>query len=339
MKKKTSFSLIFDWPGAMSKFSFLDIGNNRPYFDPDQKEKFNAWYKSVGEKTFLQITKHKTPVSLYFSGPFIEMWTEVNQKSIDNLRSAIAEGSVEILGGTYHHDFSSLYSIDLFVQQINWHSTLMKKTFDCEVKNFYNTENIYYNSLAQTLAKQGFQSCFTGAIDWYLGDNRNQRIFSSKDEKKFRLLLVSGDQGEAIFDQNDVTDHFVVMDYVQLQSYGGWIEVVRKVSGKTEIVPIGQEEKNLPIYSAKQPISGSYQGYDLETFTKHPLQKNWLGQLYDLAPDMLRQPETIQKTWASLGNREVLLQLNPNLQEPDSNTSYDTFHSLINILNDLQLKR
>lgn len=341
MNKRTSFSVLFDWPRSVSKYSFLDIGGIEPYFDPEDQKKFNSWYKSIGKKILLQIAENKTAVSIYFSGPFIELMMEADPRSADIIKSAIADGTIEILGGTYHHSFSCLYSIDLFKKEILWHSALMKKAFGCDVNHFFNTENVYYNNLAQTLAKQGFTSCFTGAIDWYLGENQNQRVFRSKDEKKFHLLLVSDDQGAAIFDQNEIADHFVLMDCTQLQALGGWKEIVRKVSGKTEIVTIDnhlqRSDKGL-IYSAKQPITGSYQGYNLETFTKHPLQKNWLNQLYELAPAMMSQPESIQKIWSSFGNKEVLLQLNPNLQEPDSNVSYDTFHSLINILNDLQLR-
>ncbi|MEP1780570.1 hypothetical protein [Reichenbachiella sp.] len=340
MTKLLSLTIVFDWERTLSEFSFLDIGSGKSYYNENEIAFFEKWYKSEAHEQLTQMVRSEHPTSVYFTGSFLELLVICDEEMVKSLKSAVKKGHIELLGGTYHHTLSSLYSGFHFDLEVGWHQKLIKKTFGTRTSCFFNTENIYYNDLAIQLKSLGYSSVFTGAIDWYLGPEKSRRMFSSGPEKDFKVLLISPNQGNSLFQDNAVENHFVQFDSTQLISAGGWNELVRKTSNKASIVTLDSQtakDQGEEIYNVRQPISGKYHSIELKQLHEHPLQAGWLKQLYDLAPSIEKKSESIQKTWSSLSSTSHLKKLNPDLNSGDHNACYDTYQILINILSDFRL--
>jgi len=76
----------------------------------------------------------------------------------------------------------------------------------------------------------------------------------------------------------------------------------------------------------------------LDQLKSYPLQESWLKQLYGLEASLVKKSEEMQKKWSRLGSFGVLKSLNPDLDQNETNSSYDVYQSLINMLSDLHLK-
>lgn len=337
MSKSLSLTLIFDWECPLSEFSFFDVNSGKSYFHENESDLFLAAYKSGIERQLQEITDTKFHVTVYFSGPFLEQLASCDPAIIKVIKAA---KHIEILGGTYHHSLVSLFSKTHFQKEIDWHQQLTKKHFGKKPKTFLNTSNIYFNDLSEMLAEAGYQSTFTGAIDWYLGDKKHQRIFSSRANEVFKLMLTNQDNGHTLFHDPEVINNFIQLTSQQLEDFGGWKELVRKTKAKAEIVSITEQLQASPsdTYNIRQPISSAYGDINLDQLKSYPLQESWLKQLYGLENSLVKKPEDLQKKWSKLGSFGVLKSLNPDLGQNETNSSYDVYQSLINILSDLQLK-
>lgn len=337
MSKSLSLTLIFDWECPLSEFSFFDVNSGKSYFPENESDLFLAEYKSDMDRQLKEITDTKLPVSIYFSGPCLEQLASCDPEIIKTIKAA---KHIEILGGTYNHSLVSLFSKTHFQKEMSWHQQLIKKHFGKKPKTFFNTTNIYFNDLAEQLSESGYQSTFTGAIDWYLGDKKYQRIFSSRTKEDFKLMLTNQDNGHTLFHDHEVIHNFMQLTSQQLEDFGGWKELVRKTKAKAEIVSITEQLKAAPsdTYNIRQPISSAYGDVDLEQLKSYPLQESWLKQLYGLEASLVKKPEDLQKKWSRLGSFGVLKSLNPDLDQNETNSSYDVYQSLINMLSDLHLK-
>ncbi|UXX79736.1 hypothetical protein N7E81_01250 [Reichenbachiella carrageenanivorans] len=339
MNKSLSITLIFDWARPLVNFSLFDIGSKRGYYAADEAQQFRAWYQQYAYPALTQITENTTPVSLYCSGTFIDMLSAFDAAMVKTLKTAIKKGHIELLGGTYHHSLSSLYDRAHFQREVHWHKQLIQKKLGTSPSRFFNTSNIYYNDLAPILQELGYNSSFTGAIDWYLSEHKSERIFSAKSETSFDLLLITSDQGQSLFQNDEIQHHFLQLAPDELMAIGGWSELIRKTKNKATIyslkTQIDQVEKK-PIYNVRQPISGTYDYRPLDSLNTHPLQISWLKQLNELSTAMAVQSEEIQKLWSGLSAANILEKLNPNAGHED--TSYNTYQTLINIFSNLQFR-
>ncbi|MEO9968082.1 MAG: hypothetical protein ABJF11_19975 [Reichenbachiella sp.] len=342
MNKSLALTLVLDWEKQLSDFTFFDIGANKSYFAEGESSAFSVWYSKNGKTMLSQVLSSKVPTSIYFSGTFIELLVAEDSKIVLEIKSAIKNKQIEILGGTFHHSLSSLYNINHFIREAEWHKKLMKKTFGYQPEVFFNTQNIYYNELVAHLKPMGYKATFTGAIDWYLTPTQSERILCSRSNNDFKLMLISPDQGMSIFQEemSEIQNHFVQVDYQRLLDLGGLDNIARKAKGKASFRSIRsllEESSSEPVYNIRQPISGSYNSYNLEDLNANPLQQSWLKQLYGLESLFSTRPEKIQKRWSELSSIAYLKRLNPNFNSVDNNASYDTYQSLINMLSDLQL--
>ncbi|SMD33734.1 Glycosyl hydrolase family 57 [Reichenbachiella faecimaris] len=337
MSKLLSLVLVYDWECPLSEFSFFDVRSGKSYFAEDEENLFNEWYISGISNQLDEVIDAKHPVSVYFSGSFLELLAICDPTRIKSIKSA---KHINILGGTYHHSLASLYSKSHFEREVSWHQKLVKNLFGVKPIYFFNTENIYFNDLALQLESSDFKSTFAGAIDWYLGDKKNQRVFSSKSNEGFMLMLVNHDGGDTLFHDHEVVNNFMQLGSQQLEDFGGWNELIRKTKTKAELVALNKQMKTstTETYNIRQPISAAYGSVDLDQLKNYPLQESWIKQLYGLEASLVKKPEALQKKWSRLGSIGVLKSLNPDLDQGETNNSYNVYQSLINILSDLHLK-
>lgn len=110
-------------------------------------------------------------VSYGISGVFIEQCERWNPDLLESFKQLAETGCVEFLEETYYHSLASLYGADQteFVEQVKMHRQLMKDLFSYEPKVFENTECLYNNNIARTVADLGYKGVITEGTERVLG--------------------------------------------------------------------------------------------------------------------------------------------------------------------------
>jgi len=99
-------------------------------------------------------------------------------------------GCVELLGETYYHSLSSLYSRKEFVEQVKAHKRTIQRLFHQTPRVFRNTELIYNNQLSELIENiGGFDAILAEGADHILGYRSSNFVYSPKKCGKLKLLL------------------------------------------------------------------------------------------------------------------------------------------------------
>jgi hypothetical protein len=343
MDKQVSISFIFDFAPSLSKFSIFEIGKDKSYIDIEASEKnFEAKYKEFFKEqlnNLISVSQEKNiSISTYFSGTFLEYLEVSDSQMLQRLKNTILDENLILLGGTYYHSLSSIYSKNIFINEVKLHQEKLYSIFGKKPVHFYNTENIYFNDLANTIYELGFTSTFGGSIDWYLGEEKAKRIFNSKETDQLKILLVDSDEGKNIFENTEMSVHFLQLESSGITKLGGVKNIINKTKSKTHITSIADllKAKDLKAYHVNNPIMGSSWGLTLSSFHDSALQQQAIKQFYKLEALVTKteNQELIQK-WMVLGNINFFL--NMSIELFDDSIAYDTYASYINILNDLEI--
>ncbi|MGB9134785.1 MAG: DUF5752 family protein [Candidatus Bathyarchaeia archaeon] len=110
-------------------------------------------------------------VSYGVSGVFIEQCERWNLELLESFKQLAKTGCVEFLEETYYHSLASLYGADRmeFAEQVKMHRQLMKDLLNYEPKVFENTECLYNNAIAKTVADMGYKAIITEGVERVLG--------------------------------------------------------------------------------------------------------------------------------------------------------------------------
>lgn len=345
MTKKLSIILTFDFAYSLEPFSLFDIGQNKNYFNEDQSdEDFMIDYQGHIEEELndllLLCQKDGAAIAAYFSLPFLEMLGKHDSKMLVKIKEAIKHGGLQLLGGTAHHGLSSIYSTELFKEEVKNHREALEKLFDTASMTFYNTENLYCNEITDTLLDLQFEAMFAGTIEWYLWKDKTKRVFHSTTDTKQKVLLLDHDQGESLFSENDRNVHFLQFGMAELKELGGIKSIVKKAQRKAELLSIEQqiaEAGETTVYNIKSPVMGSAHGLTLESFHGNALQNRSLKEFFALEEKIRKSKDkTLIKDWSRLGHIQYLLKMNKD--EEQQVLPYDFYNYYMNILNDLSLK-
>jgi hypothetical protein len=343
MNKQVSISFVFDFAPSLTKFSIFDIGEGKSYIDSEAFEqnfesKYEGFFKEQLEALIQASNVEKVPVSVYFSGTFLTYLEIYHDQMLHKLKDAVNEGNLSLLAGTYYHSMSSIYSKDIFVNEVKLHQEKLRSVFDKTPNHFYNTENIYYNDLAISLNELGYTSTFGGSIDWYLGENKDERIFHSKYSDQLHILLVDSDEGKSIFENEEMSIHFLQIEPNGMTKLGGVKNIIDKTQSKAKIASIEnltKATKSSP-YHVNNPIMGSSWGLTLASFHDSALQQQAIKQFYKLEGIVTKtNSQKLIQEWLVLGNINFFLSISTELNE--DTLAYDTYASFINILNDIEL--
>jgi alpha-amylase len=98
-------------------------------------------------------------------------------------------GCVEILGETYYHSLSFLASSEEFEVQVARHGERVEKLFGTRPTVFRNTELIYADALAPSVAKLGFRGVLAEGADAVLGWRSPNFVYAAPGAPDVRLLL------------------------------------------------------------------------------------------------------------------------------------------------------
>ena len=121
-------------------------------------------------------------VAFGLSGVFIEQCAKWNQDLLDSFKELAQTGCVEFLEETYYHSLASLFGTDQteFIEQVNMHRHLMKELFDSEPKIFENTECLYNNAIARTIAGLGYKGIITEGVERVLDWRSPNYVYKAK---------------------------------------------------------------------------------------------------------------------------------------------------------------
>jgi len=121
-------------------------------------------------------------VSYGISGVFIEQCIQWNPSLLESFKQLAETGCVEFLDETYYHSLASLFGINRseFVEQVKMHRQLMKDLFNYEPKVFENTECLYNNAIAKTIADMGYKAIITEGVERILGWRSPNYVYKAK---------------------------------------------------------------------------------------------------------------------------------------------------------------
>ncbi len=159
--KKDLFELYFD--NTLNKHIF-DRAARKCYF-PANNIILNEIERFKGEK-------RQFKVSYGISGVFLEQCERWNPDLIESFKQLAKTGCVEFLEETYYHSLASLFGINRleFVEQVKMHRQLIADLFHCKPEVFENTECLYNNAIAKTVADMGYKAIITEGteriLDW-----------------------------------------------------------------------------------------------------------------------------------------------------------------------------
>jgi alpha-amylase len=183
-------------PFRIRRYDFDEIGINSFYEDHEKnvsilKKVAEKCYLPANEKMLQLINQHggKFRVAYSISGTALEQFELYQPEVIDSFRKLAETGCVEFLGETYYHSLSYIYSPDEFHRQVLKHYFKIQELLGVTPSVFRNTELIFSNELARTVAAMGFRGMLCEGVDRLLNGQSPNHVFSSPGVENFGLLL------------------------------------------------------------------------------------------------------------------------------------------------------
>lgn len=162
------------------------------------------------EPLFSQIAKRvnallkvgKMRFSLFVPGCVAESWNRRNIADVVEMREAIHDGRLEILGGGFYDPMLPLFPTELQKLQLKKLSKLLEKVFRTEPVGYFNSSMAWEIAMTEVLAKQGFRYTLVSerSLQETLGlATRVTGWFTTEDrDSVMQLLPVARDLGEAV---------------------------------------------------------------------------------------------------------------------------------------------
>jgi len=177
-------------PLRLRRFTVFDEAKEPlgSYFDWDKNKEI---FLKVAEKCyypatrmFLELLDENDAMKLSFSlsGTFIEQAKAFAPDVLDLFRDLIRTGRVELLCETYYHSLAGLWEKqDEFKEQLDMHRKAMSELFNVRPRVVRNTELIYDNRIARSVAALGFDAMITEGTEKILGWRSPNYLYSSKE--------------------------------------------------------------------------------------------------------------------------------------------------------------
>ena len=179
----TSICIYFQvhQPIRLKHFSNVNIGRKNDALNTYFNHDFNRGiFQKVAKKCYLptnqllldliQEFEGRFRVSFSLTGTFIETCQRYMPHLLDSFKQLFDTGAVDLIEETYFHSLASLYyNLDEFKEQVALHRQIMKELFCYHPKIFRNTEVIYDNRIAKTVANMGYKAIITEGTEKILG--------------------------------------------------------------------------------------------------------------------------------------------------------------------------
>lgn len=208
-------------PYRVRRYTIKDIGHHHDYFeeDPEHHSSNAAIFRKVANKCYLptnrlllQLLKRHPEFKFSFSitGVFLEQAEKYAPEVLDSFVDLLKTGRVELIGETYYHSLSFLYSKDEFKRQIDQHLELLNKLFSYTPKVFRNTELIYNDDLGHYIESLGYKGILAEGADHILNGRNPNFLYSLPGGKSLKLLLKNYKLSDDIafrFSNTDWSEH------------------------------------------------------------------------------------------------------------------------------------
>jgi len=182
-------------PFRLRQYRLFDIGTDGEYFDTETNRRL---LRRVADKCYLpanrllaeQIRRSngQFKVALSLSGALIDQLAEWAPDVLESFQDLVATGGVELLGETYYHSLASLSSEEEFVEQVVRHSRTIERYFGQRPTVFRNTELIYWDGLAPTIARLGFKGVMVEGADHVMGWRSANHVYAAATAPELRLI-------------------------------------------------------------------------------------------------------------------------------------------------------
>ncbi|MBI4404372.1 MAG: alpha-amylase [Deltaproteobacteria bacterium] len=177
-------------------FDFFSIGSQLSYEDTSLTA---AVVRKVAQKCYLPanqlmlklVNEHKGKFKIAYSlsGVCLEQFEQYCPEVIASFKKLVQTGCVELLGETYYHSLSFLFSKDEFQAQVRAHEEAIGRYFDIKPTTFRNTELVYNNQLAEAAEAMGYRLVLLEGADRLLGWRSPNFVYRPASNSNLRLLL------------------------------------------------------------------------------------------------------------------------------------------------------
>lgn len=136
--------------------------------------------------------KEKNQLKLAFSlsGVFLEQCERFDKDVLETFKQLSETKCVEFINQTYYHSISGLYpDKSEFIEQVKMHKKAIKELLGYEAQVFENTELLYNNTIAETVADLGYKGIFMEGAERILGGRSPNFVYNPKNCKNIKILL------------------------------------------------------------------------------------------------------------------------------------------------------
>ncbi|MEM6394666.1 MAG: glycoside hydrolase family 57 protein, partial [Planctomycetota bacterium] len=199
-------------PLRLRRYSVFDASAD--YFDHAANTQI---LRKVANKCYLPATRllleliqrHRSEFRISFSltGTVLRQFQQHTPEVLDHFKALADTGCVELLAETDHHALACLYSHDEFTAQVDFHDALIEETFGQRPAVFRNTELIYANPIAKSIAGLNrYSGILAEGVDTLLDGRSPNAVYTPPNLPQLPLLLknyqLSDDLAFRFSDQN-----------------------------------------------------------------------------------------------------------------------------------------
>ena len=219
-------------------YDFFKIGRDHFYEDEANNR---AIMRKVADKCYrpmnqlllelIERWQGQFRVAFSISGVCLEQFELYAPDVIESFQKLVKTGCVELLGETYYHSLSSIFSHDEFVKQVTLHSRKLDELFSYKPQVFRNTELIYSDRIARDVEALGFRGILAEGVDRILDWRSPNFVYQPAPCHKLGLLLKNYQLSDDVafrFSNRDWTSWPLTAD-----TYAQWIHAV---AGNGEVI-------------------------------------------------------------------------------------------------------
>ena len=352
--KSICFYFQIHQPFRLKKYRFFDIGNDHYYYDDFANDDIvtrvaERSYIPMAEKLLQMINENgkafKCAISI--TGTAIEQLQQYVPEFIDLLKKLADTGCVEFLSETYSHSLASLQDPEEFIRQVKAHDALIYSLFGQKPKVIRNTELIYDDDIASTIASMGFKAAITEGAKHILGWKSPNYVYASASAPKLKLLLRNDTFTSDItrnFNNSDWGEYPLTADkymnwiaqlpeeeqvvnlFMGMETFGeflpretGIFDFMRALprfaadKGISFMTPseIVAKHKSVASVSVPYPMSWADEARDVAAWKGNTLQREALDKLYSVAERVsLCEDRRLKKDWEYLQSSDHFFYMN-----------------------------
>lgn len=182
-------------PWRLNTSSSFQLARDHWYFDDDKNR---AVMRKVADKCYLPMTRlihqmidatsGKFKCAFSITGTALDQMYLYAPDVVEEFKSVVKTGCVEILGETFYHSLAALYDPGEFAEQVRIHSRRMEQEFGVRPTVFRNTELIFSNDIGAQVAALGFKGVLAEGWDPLLGWRSPNFVYRPQGQQIALLL-------------------------------------------------------------------------------------------------------------------------------------------------------